>query len=1759
VDTYPCPVCGGPATAATGCRNCGRPHDPDAAALAMFQRTVASLEQKKRDLNTETVQLRGQLAHVSAQRDSLRRKVRQRVEEETSTKPASRKPLRSLISRGGGSPDTPTQPVAPTVPPQFSPRGPAALESGGLAPPAARPDTSAPPLSGPITGPVSGPVSPPSAARPANGLAGATPAARPGGRPGAIPGSRSGATPGGRPGATPGIPPGGRPGGRDAWPEPQPEPRAATTAGEPVRGAIVPPQRRAGAPPKIKKPRQRRAPGDGPEATTGSMQTAVLALGGLLLAGAAIVLTVDAFGTMSTVLRLTLLTVITAAGLATPLLLVGRGLRATAETVAAVALLLVLLDGYVVRSENLFGSRAIAETVYFGLVCLVTAAVAAAYSIQSHLVAPRYATLLALQPVLPLLAYSSIRGPAGWSLALSGAALVNLGFGVALGRPANRRPAEVAPAVSTVDDPAGPSLLANELMRDLAWLLFAVAFGAASAFAIAALATTQVVPGTLRAAAVVLIAAGIGVSGSLSWRRGPIPDIASGVATLAVIAAFARVGAVSMPGHTLLFTAGAVALAAGAIPFLPADARRGPRFAGSAALAATTLLLLFAAVPAIAAPIRAARPVWHAALGRYPEIVRAAAGPHAWQLVIAALLLTLAGALIVPAEYREDIVASGVAFTALVAPAALALSWLAAPALTVVAAVAAGALALTVRRPRTAWILLGAATLLGLYAAATSLAQPAATALTLTAITVAGAVIALAPRPVRTDPQAEMVGRRVTDGAAGGALFALPGAAAASMAILFTGVPGGATAVLVMSCLALAVSLGVAAITQVARGEQSPPLLVGATAGAVAVFIATFVAKGAAVLDIALATLMLASAAALWLAPRMDDRKTFGGAFTGSDAAAAAVTVASIAAVARATSLAAPGSELVTMAVLVFAVAVGARNLPYAWRRGPVAGGAIAGGLTGAYAGVLAVIGAVGVIRAADPPWHAQLGVPWQHNAEQLITFGWQVPIALLLLAGAAAVALPQPYGDNAASSAGALAAMAAPIGLELGWQSPMVLGWVAATGIAVWAALARSSRAAYTRLIAAGVVGAFAAGASLVRPGATAGTLLALAASSVVIAALAALSIRRSTAAPLGFAAPGFASRVASSAPETIEPEPGQAHLLVVGGTAIASGLLALAGACAAIAAGLHPGANPALVLSATLAAAGGGLAAAAVVCRWVPGYLPYVSGGVAASATIATIAALPTAPSSAVVYAAAAALLGVLAELVRAGNPRPGRAWLPARVFRPDRTRLPIRAWRQAAAPGGFTTGVAAAAGIPAAIVVIFVGPAVAAALLGPYRWINMPWTATPVTASDLGMFERYAGNGTHVLAATLLTLAAALVAVGLGGGGAAVANRSVAIIVPGMALTLLITPEAMELPWPAQPTAALLVATVAGLGLALTVPPVDSAATGLRFARRLVFVIAVLAAFAGGAGSLATRSQTLVWLGGSIVVGAIAALFGKTPLARMLGWHVAASTAEGFALAAGLAAGLPLIQCAFPVLIVAAVLMVLAAALPRLRPSETVGREAVTLEAAGYAGALLSVILTLGSVAHTAAVLTALGAILGVSAARPGRSGSHRVYLIIAASVTELIAIWLLLSIVHVALPEAYTLPFAVLALITGLIEIKHRPELGSWVAYGPALVAGFGPSLAIVLSHDSPPLRRVLLILGAVITVAVGALRRQKAPVLVGSVVTVIATLHELLAIGLPWPILLLLFVGTGVLLISLGATYEQRRRLDRLRGAFRGMR
>jgi hypothetical protein len=344
---------------------------------------------------------------------------------------------------------------------------------------------------------------------------------------------------------------------------------------------------------------------------------------------------------------------------------------------------------------------------------------------------------------------------------------------------------------------------------------------------------------------------------------------------------------------------------------------------------------------------------------------------------------------------------------------------------------------------------------------------------------------------------------------------------------------------------------------------------------------------------------------------------------------------------------------------------------------------------------------------------------------------------------------------------------------------------------------------------------------------------------------------------------------------------------------------------------------------------------------------------------------------------------------------------------------------------------------------------------------------------------------------------------------------------------------------------------------LGLALTPAAAQtSAATPLRHARRGVFVLALLAAGAGMTGSLATRGATIEALAGSVLVGLTGAIGGRYKMARLIGWNVAAGAAELLALASALAAGYPARWAAFPVLGVAALLLAFPLVLPRIRNRDTTRDEILVIEATAYLGALGALLLTYGAPSYTAAVTTALGAVLGLAASRPGRDDRYRRWLIVSAAASEVVAVWLIARLGNVASIEAYTLPFAALALLVGLLELRRRPDLGSTVAYGPALVAGFLPTLVVVLTTQTTAARQVLLIVAAVLTVAIGAVRRQRAPVMVGSAVTVIATVRELFLLGIPTWMLLLLFVGAGGLLVVLGAAEENRRRL---RGAMGRMR
>ncbi|MEQ4301229.1 zinc ribbon domain-containing protein [Plantactinospora sp. B6F1] len=1535
-----------------------------------------------------------------------------------------------------------------------------------------------------------------------------------------------------------------------------------------------------------------------PEASSREVQNILLGLGALLLGIAAVVFAAVALSSMDDFSRVAILVLATALMLAAPPQVARRGLSATAETIAAVGLLLVPLTGYSLWTVDRFGDSGLPGSLFAGLTFLVTAAVAAGYTVATGLNAPRYAAVLAVQPILPLLAYAWVTGPAGWAVVLAAVAIGNLylgrlfgddgrltgwparfRFGPELpvdappaaprGRPAGRpdrvggdptdpgrdpsdgtgpeRPEtfpEEADAVVQADPALGgsakrvrtPGVRASAVhtpwVRELVWTLHGLAFAVAVVCAVLALVNADTVPAAARAGLALLLAAGVGMVGALTLRRPPLPDIAAGILTLAVIGAAGRVAAVALPGRALVVIAAVIALTGLGVRAVPEAARRGPQLASAAALIVIGIVVAGGALRAALAPIRAALPVWEADLAGYPGKLAAEVGDTSWQLAVTALLLTIAAVLSSPPEVRREFAVVGAALTALATPASLGFGWVAAPWPPVLVAIGIGLVGLTAETRRAALTHAVAAAVVGLAGAAASVVRPGLTAAVLFALAVGGALVALAPL-ARTAPLGRWSGL-LGDWAAGGAAFAFPGAVAAFVA---SAVPVDPTPtvlsvreasqpVLAASFLAVCAVLCYAAVTQVAQRQISVPLAVGTGLGALAVTAAAFGAPGATLPDALVGGLLLVSAILLVLAPSIDSGRRADRLLDGSDIAAAAVTAALVGTLARIAGILTDGAELAAAAFLILVVAAGIRAMPVEWRRGPILGIALTGGLVALLAGWSALSGGLQVLSTPGRLWAADLA---QWHVSETGT-GAQAPVALLLLAGAAAIALPRPWAYDVAAACVGLATIGIPAAFGLPWWSPIVVGGAVATVYGVSSVVAADPRAGLSRATVAGAVALHAVGASLVRPWTTAAALGIVALIGAVVATLARVVGTLS--------GPAEEAEAWSMPPQTAQ----------IGGLATGGALFALSGALASLAAALRSPAE--VVVLATLAGASLGVAVVGVIRRQVPQYLPYATMGIVGGATATSVAALLTnLPWG--VYAAAAVLLGVLAELIRAVTPAPTplrepiRRWSVMLGGALRRLPEPPRGGRWSVSPA---VGAMIAAALPTALAVAALAPALVVALVEPYQTLGRIWNGPPVGLTDPQPDAVDPGN---VLAALLLTIAAGLAATGFSGGRPA---RAVPVVLPGAAITLLITPISLGLAWPNGTLAALAVFTLAMLGLALTPPPPDAeVARSLRLTRILVFGIGLAAGGAGLAGALATRNLTLFTLSAAVGVGAVAALGGRTQNARILGWLFASVMAQTFVFTAGLVLGLDPAWSAFGVLAVGAVLLLVAAMLPRLRRPEAI-REATTVEWAGYAAALIAAALAYDSPRHIAALLAAWGAVLGMAAVRPYRRTVERRVLFWSAVGCEIVAWWLLMALADVALPEAYTLPFAALALLVGLLELRHRADLSSWLAYGPALVAAFLPTLVIVLFDNDSALRQVLLLLGGVATLIWGSNRRQQAPVIIGAVVTALAALRALFDFG-PW----LVLIPVGLLLLAFGANNENRRRTQERLRAVRGMR
>ncbi|WP_412180790.1 SCO7613 C-terminal domain-containing membrane protein [Streptomyces sp. ADMS] len=115
-----------------------------------------------------------------------------------------------------------------------------------------------------------------------------------------------------------------------------------------------------------------------PESSVPSVQNVLLLLGGVLLTIAAMVFTLVSWGHLGITGRALVLGAVTLAALATPVVLLKRGLRSTAESVAGLGLALTVLDAYALHTAALAGTDG---TGYSAVAAAVLAVVWAGYGL----------------------------------------------------------------------------------------------------------------------------------------------------------------------------------------------------------------------------------------------------------------------------------------------------------------------------------------------------------------------------------------------------------------------------------------------------------------------------------------------------------------------------------------------------------------------------------------------------------------------------------------------------------------------------------------------------------------------------------------------------------------------------------------------------------------------------------------------------------------------------------------------------------------------------------------------------------------------------------------------------------------------------------------------------------------------------------------------------------------------------------------------------------------------------------------------------------------------------------------------------------------------------------------------------------------------------------------------------------------------------------------------------------------------------------
>jgi hypothetical protein len=399
-------------------------------------------------------------------------------------------------------------------------------------------------------------------------------------------------------------------------------------------------------------------------------------------------------------------------------------------------------------------------------------------------------------------------------------------------------------------------------------------------------------------------------------------------------------------------------------------------------------------------------------------------------------------------------------------------------------------------------------------------------------------------------------------------------------------------------------------------------------------------------------------------------------------------------------------------------------------------------------------------------------------------------------------------------------------------------------------------------------------------------------------------------------------------------------------------------------------------------------------------------------------------------------------------------------------------------------------------------------------PLSWMRDAWSLPAGQSARAALAPNSDWDGTVV---TLLVLVCA--AVVTAGAGLALHRLELAAIPTALLLVaaVVVLPLGLATSYPLA-LVLLLAGSTALLtaGVVTTRPDLSLAALGAGGA------IGLLAAI----WSLADQDTTL------LVLSVLTVLFTGVALHRAEAAGVAALTAGGLLAAGGAARGLATDQVGALLLLAPAVLVGLTFVL------EGVRRVAVEL-----AATLLAVVGVALTVEDPGWLSWAL-AIAGLVALADALHADRRV---VAAAGALLLSAssWVRLADAGVEAPEPYVVPLGLIALGLGWARVRREPSIRSFAAYGPGLSLLLLPSL--IASFDDETLTRPLLLgATALLVLLVGAQQRLQAPLVIGGAVLAIDALQLLAPYATALPRWLTLGAA-GLLLVGVGATYEQRRR------------